>query len=73
MLLEEFLPVIHKAAYSVREEQKNKDAPKDLLLAGLKGLKEVLLQFGDTNHHCQPRKIVLRAIHGSIMDQIRTQ
>lgn len=72
-LLEEFLPVIHNAAYSIQNKQQSKDAPKDILLSGLRGLKEVLLQLGDANNHCQPRKVLLQRIHCSIMDQIRTK
>ena len=70
-ILEEFLPAIHEAAYSAQKEQNNNETPKDLLLAGLRGLKEVLFRFNDAKHHCESRKIFLQAIHYSIMDQIR--
>jgi len=70
-LLEELLPVIHKAAHLVQGKQQTKDISKDLRLAGLRGFKEMFLQLNNLSLHGEPRKMLLQAINSSMQEQIR--
>lgn len=69
-LLEEFLPAIHKAACAAQKEQMTKDIPITLILAGVRGLKEAIVQFSEANQSCDRQKVFLRSIHCSMRQQI---
>ncbi len=67
-LLEEFLPIIHKAACSVCDHQTGFSG--DLLLAGLQGLKEAFMHTGETNYDvCS--ETARHRIYTSIRQQIQ--
>lgn len=69
-LLETFLPVIHKAAYSASAPA-HPDTSGDLLLAGLRGLKEAIVQFSDVNQSI-PQNIIEQTIHASMQQQLKS-
>lgn len=70
VLLETFLPVIHKAAHSATTTA-NPDISGVLLLAGLRGLKEAFHQFSDT-HQCIPQEVVQQTIYASMRQQLKS-
>lgn len=71
VLLEEFLPVIHKAAYSIQKGRGMNDAPKELLLAGLKGFNDAFLNFCEATSH-NPKAIFLNTICCAMRQQLKS-
>jgi hypothetical protein len=69
-LLETYLPVIHKAAHSAASTA-NPDISGVLLLAGLRGLKEVFHQFSDADQYI-PQEAVQQTIYASMRQHLKS-
>ncbi len=70
-LLEEFLPVIHKAVYSIQKDREMNHVPKDLLLAGLRGFNDAFLTFCDAVPS-DPQKAFLNTIACAMQKQLKS-